>query len=229
MRAIGDETPLGYPLTHKVGLDTRAPMSNKPKAKARTKAGAKPIVADQAPSDPKWRKAIAPLVVVSIVASIIALVVLSPPEARGIPEGTQTLPVGDPRHVDGVLYAVDELPVGGQHAGIWLNCGFYDQPVAAENIVHSMEHGAVWVAYDPGLSSQDIQSLRGFVSPSEKVIVSPVAGMDFPVVASAWGTQLELDDPTDPRIAQFVNEFTRGLTAPEPGGACTGGVGQPQF
>ena len=38
-------------------------------------------------------------------------------------------------------------PVGGDHAATPQNCGIYTDPVANENAVHSMEHGAVWVTY----------------------------------------------------------------------------------
>ena len=40
-------------------------------------------------------------------------------------------------------------PVGGDHNPVWQNCGAYDKPVAEENGVHSLEHGAVWLTYDP--------------------------------------------------------------------------------
>ncbi|HZY44457.1 MAG TPA: DUF3105 domain-containing protein, partial [Anaerolineae bacterium] len=44
-------------------------------------------------------------------------------------------------------------PVGGTHDPAWLNCGIYDQPVRTENAVHSMEHGAVWITYQPDLAA----------------------------------------------------------------------------
>jgi len=34
-------------------------------------------------------------------------------------------------------------PVGGVHDPVWQTCGFYDAPVRSENVVHSLEHGAV--------------------------------------------------------------------------------------
>ncbi len=111
----------------------------------------------------------------------------------------------------------------------WLNCGFYPEQVRAENIMHSLEHGAVWVAYDPELSDSEISSLRRFVSRSEKVVLSPVADISSPVIASAWGFQLDIDDLEDSRLEQFVNEFSGSTSAPEAGGRCSGGVGQPQF
>jgi hypothetical protein len=163
------------------------------------------------------------------VLGLSAIVLLSQPELRGVPDGTQTLAVGDPQHVAGEIHGDGEVPAGGAHAEIWQNCGFYGEEIQSENAVHSLEHGAVWIAFDPGLSGDDIQSLRGFVSRSEKVLVSPVPGQAAPIIATAWGTQLELDDPSDSRLGQFVNEFSGASSAPEPGGACSGGVGHPEF
>src|SRR5512135_382780 len=42
-------------------------------------------------------------------------------------------------------------PVGGVHSSVWQNCGIYDQPIRNENAVHSLEHGAVWITYQPDL------------------------------------------------------------------------------
>jgi hypothetical protein len=74
----------------------------------------------------------------------------------------------------------------------------------------------VWITYDPSLPSNDVQSLRGFVRQTEKVPLSPVAGQNAPIIATAWVTQLELDDPSDARLGQFVNEFSDSSSAPEP-------------
>jgi uncharacterized protein DUF3105 len=201
-------------------------MSNKPKAKT---PGKRVAVEQAASSDSRVKKFIGPALGIFLVGGIIAIVLTSAPELRGVPDGTETLAVGDPVHVEGPVAPANEVPAGGPHAGIWQNCGFYDSPVGTENVLHSMEHGSVWVAYDPNLSSDDIQTLRGFASPNEKVLVTPVPGQSSPIIASAWGEQLQLDEVSDPRLNQFVNEFTRGLTAPEPGGTCRGGVGSPQF
>ncbi|MEE8375916.1 MAG: DUF3105 domain-containing protein [Acidimicrobiia bacterium] len=145
----------------------------------------------------------------------------------GVPDGTEEVAVGAPQHVDGVIYAEDEVPAGGEHSAIWANCGFYSEPVAAENAVHSLEHGAVWITYRPDLPSDQLDILRKLARPIEKVLASPVQDQDSPIMATAWGTQLELSSADDPRLDQFVVEFAGSHNAPEPGGACTRGVGSP--
>ena len=166
-----------------------------------------------------------------LVAFILLVVVvlagtLSEP-IGGVPEGTEEVAVGNPTHVEGQIYSEDDVPAGGQHAPIWANCGFYTEPVAAENAVHSLEHGAVWITYRPDLHPDQLGILRDLARPSEKVLASPILDQGSPVIATAWGTQLQLGGADDPRLNQFVVEFAGSLSAPEPGGACTGGVGSP--
>lgn len=181
------------------------------------------------PQDSPWPKRL--LLAGGAVALILLIVVvvqdtLSAP-GGGIPEGTQVVDVGAPTHVEGPIYEPNEVPAGGQHNSIWANCGYYDTPVPAENAVHSMEHGAVWISYEPDLDGDQIDTLRGLSRPAEKVLISPVEGQGSPIIATAWGHQLELADTDDPRLDQFVTEFAGSLEAPEPGGACSGGVGNP--
>jgi hypothetical protein len=147
--------------------------------------------------------------------------------ASGIPEGTREVQVTSALHVQGQIYNPDEVPAGGDMSSAWLNCGFYSQPVPAENTMHSLEHGAVWITYRPDIPQEDIDTIRGLARPLEKTVASPVPGQVSPIMATAWGFQIELQNADDPRLAQFVNEFAGSLTAPEPGGACSGGVGNP--
>lgn len=125
-------------------------------------------------------------------------------------------------HVSGTLKYAQDPPAGGPHNPIWLNCGTYDEKVPNENVVHSMEHGAVWVTYDPALSSSEVKQLREQV-PAEYGVLSPYPGLKDPVVASAWGKQFRADGVDDPGIKSFISEYTQGSQAPEPGASCSGG------
>jgi hypothetical protein len=119
-------------------------------------------------------------------------------------------------------------PVGGDHAPIWQNCGFYDEVVPNESAVHSLEHGAVWITYRPDLPDAQMAVLRRVARSQTFILVSPFPELPSPVVASAWGRQLRLQDAGDPRLEQFVRAFRIGPQTPEPGAPCTGGVGRPK-
>jgi hypothetical protein len=118
-------------------------------------------------------------------------------------------------------------PVGGDHNPIWQNCGFYADPVANENAVHSLEHGAVWITYRPALATEQVDRLRALAQRRDHLLVSPFDRLPAPVVASAWERQLRLPSADDPRLEQFVTAFANGGEAPEQGGSCTAGVGTP--
>lgn len=129
-------------------------------------------------------------------------------------------------HTDQRVTYAENPPVGGEHANAWLNCGVYDQAVPNENAVHSLEHGAVWVTYDPALPSADVEKLRNEI-PATYMLLSPYDGLPSPVVASAWGKQIELTGADDARLGKFITEYRQGPQTPEPGAACTGGVDAP--
>lgn len=164
------------------------------------------------------------VIAVGLLVWVIIAGTLNAPQG-GIPEGTEEFEVTDASHVQGQIYEPNEVPPGGPHSPIWANCGFYDEPIAPENAVHSLEHGAAWITYRPDLAANETEALRDLSA--RKVLISPVEGQVSPIMATAWGYQLSLDNTDDPRLSQFIAEFAGSFNAPEPGAACSGGVGVP--
>ncbi|WP_213815638.1 DUF3105 domain-containing protein [Glaciihabitans sp. dw_435] len=118
-------------------------------------------------------------------------------------------------------------PAGGDHWAGWLNCGVYDQPVEDSRAVHDLEHGAVWVTYDPTkIDADGVKALRKQL-PDTYTVLSPYEGLPTPVVASAWGKQVQLTGVDDKRLPDFIKKFWRSADAPEPTAACTGGIDDP--
>ncbi len=131
-------------------------------------------------------------------------------------------------HVQGPVDYPQTPPVGGDHAPIWQNCGYYSQPIVKEQGVHSMEHGAVWITYSPDLPADQVSVLRKLAKSQTYILVSPFPGLPSPVVATAWGAQLELPSATDPELAAFVKQYRQSPRAPEPGAPCSGASGTPE-
>ena len=130
-------------------------------------------------------------------------------------------------HVAGTVDYTQTPPVGGDHNAVWLNCGVYSEPVPNENAVHDLEHGAVWVTYNPDeVTGDDLSALRDAL-PDTYITLSPWPDLESPVVASAWGAQIDLDGADDARLQQFIDMFWQSPDAPEPGAPCTGGVDGP--
>ncbi|KAA3657466.1 MAG: DUF3105 domain-containing protein [Chloroflexi bacterium] len=124
--------------------------------------------------------------------------------------------------------AFGELPpVGGEHRNIWQNCGIYEEVVEPAYAVHSMEHGAIWITYQPDLAEDAIAELQDIVRDESFVILSPYPGLRSPIVLSAWQVQLELDGVENGRISDFIEQYLVGPYTPERGASCSGGVGEP--
>jgi hypothetical protein len=172
--------------------------------------------------------AVAAVAVIGLVIGFVVTSATPKPDPSTIAiEGLQTYPGLTANHVSTPVDYAQNPPVGGDHAAVWLNCGVYTETVPDENAVHALEHGAVWLAYDPAqLDEAGVEALRSKL-PDSYIVVSPIDGLDSPIVASAWGAQVALDDPDDERLASFLDRFWRSNDAPEPGAACTGGLDAP--
>lgn len=120
-------------------------------------------------------------------------------------------------------------PVGGDHAPYPLSCGVYLSPVPNEYAVHSLEHGAVWLTFQPDVPQADVNALGGLASlRSDYVLVSPYPGQAGRIMATAWGLQLAVTSAQDPRLKEFVQEYAGGGQGGEPGARCKGGVSPEQ-
>ncbi|MGO4200248.1 DUF3105 domain-containing protein [Rhodococcus sp. TAF43] len=116
-------------------------------------------------------------------------------------------------------------PFGGPHDAVWADCTgtVYDTPIRSENAVHSLEHGAVWITYDPKLvTGTDLARLVGRVEGQPYLMMSPYPGLSVPISLQSWGHQLVADGPSDSRIDHFVEALRLNRnTFPEPGATCS--------
>jgi hypothetical protein len=149
-------------------------------------------------------------------------------QASTPPPGVQHFDNLSRNHVNNPVQYPQNPPVGGDHNPIWLNCGIYSSPVPSENAVHSMEHGSVWITYQPNLPANEVSALQKLVGKNTYVILSPYPGLPAPIVASAWGVQAKYTSASDPNLAQFMHYYRQGPQTPEQGASCTGGTGTPQ-
>ncbi|MER7790420.1 DUF3105 domain-containing protein [Streptomyces sp. NPDC097640] len=128
-------------------------------------------------------------------------------------------------HVEGSVKYAMSPPAGGNHNQVWQNCNgdVYEKPIANENAVHALEHGSVWVTYTDKADAKDVTELEKRVKQTPYSLMSPYQDQDAPITLTAWGTQLQVDSATDPRVEKFFKDYVQGKQTPEPGAACTGG------
>lgn len=131
-------------------------------------------------------------------------------------------------HVEGPVEYAQVPPVGGEHNQVLQNCGYYPAPVANENAVHSLEHGAVWITYQQDLPVEQVNMIREKAENQTYVLASPYPDLPVPVVASAWGTQLQLESANDEALDAFLSAYRQGPQTLEPGAPCTGGTSATQ-
>ena len=169
-----------------------------------------------------------------VIAVVVASIIFTPKPVtydRGDGDGSGITGVetfeNTANHVEGTVDYPQTPPAGGDHNAMWLNCGVYSEPVPEENAVHSLEHGAVWITYDPdAVTEADLDTITGQL-PSSYVILSPHEGLDAPVVMSAWNAQVKLDGADDERVSEFLTAYWRSENVPEPNAACSGALDAP--
>lgn len=131
-------------------------------------------------------------------------------------------------HVDSTQrVAYDQSPpFGGPHDSVWATCTgtVYADPIRTENAVHSLEHGAIWITYNPDkIDEAQREQLETRASSRDGyMLMSPYPGQDSPISLQAWGRQLAVDTADDERIDQFIKALRLNrYTYPEVGASCS--------
>lgn len=161
-------------------------------------------------------------------ASSVAPAVATAAEIAAIPGvAVKSFPSGN--HTAAVVdYGPDSPPFGGEHNPIWAACTgvVYPNQIANENAVHMLEHGAIWITYQPDLDQKSKDALASKVNGINFMAMSPYAGLKTPISLQAWGFQLFLNSADDPRIDEFISKVRLNPnTVPEYGSTCN----QPAF
>jgi len=125
-------------------------------------------------------------------------------------------------HVPGAV-DYDHVPArGGDHNIAPQTCAVYDAPIAPEHAVHSLEHGAVWLTYNDDVADEDVKELADRIEAEPYGLMSPLPEQESPIVLTAWGRTLEVEQADDDRIGDFIRGFANGPQTLEPGAACLG-------
>ncbi|MEU6859039.1 DUF3105 domain-containing protein [Glycomyces sp. NPDC046736] len=138
-------------------------------------------------------------------------------------------------HVDGLVGWDGEAlpyelhpPAGGNHLSQWQTCtgSVYDGPLVDGYAVHSMEHGAVWLTYDPELLDQaSIDALALLIDKRDYSLMSPYPGQGVAVSLQSWGHRYQTEDAADPVIEAYLDEYVLNERFnPEPNATCAGGI-----
>ena len=159
-----------------------------------------------------------------VVVLIVAAVLYDNYAKRQLLRDVRTATYSAGLHSSGPISYIESPPMGGAHNVVWQNCGIYEAPIHNEHAVHSMEHGAVWITYRPGLPPDQVERLRALAS-DDYLLLSPYPGLAYPVVASSWNRQLTFDRADHPGLPAFIGRFKNNPeTTPEFGALCASGT-----
>ncbi|HEU5129516.1 MAG TPA: DUF3105 domain-containing protein [Glycomyces sp.] len=119
-------------------------------------------------------------------------------------------------------------PAGGNHLSQWQTCTgtVYAEPIIDGHAVHSLEHGAVWLTYDPELVDGDqVAALSSKIEGRDYTLMSPYPGQGAAVSLQSWGVQYQTDDVADAKIDEFLSYYIQnGDNLAEMNATCSGGV-----
>jgi hypothetical protein len=119
-------------------------------------------------------------------------------------------------HVEGEVTYESNPPVSGEHNAVPGPCGVFATQTPEEDWVHTLEHGAVGILYQPDLERDQIDQIEAIVRDYESHIFSmPYAELEDPVVVVAWAHLMRLNGVDEEATREFIDVFRQGGDAPE--------------
>lgn len=117
-------------------------------------------------------------------------------------------------HVNGEVDYERTPPLSGPHSGRQVEAGFYEERQPAEELVHSLEHGAVVVYYDPDSLTDAAESdLRERASThtgtwtSAIVVPSLRDDPETPYTLTAWRHRFRPSEYDPDAVTAFLAEY----------------------
>ena len=120
-------------------------------------------------------------------------------------------------HVESAVAYDSTPPVAGPHSQRPAECGTHARPISNENLVHTLEHGAVGIVYRPDTDVEQIEEIEGIVrSYDSHTFSAPFSEeMETQFAVLAWGHMMRLDELDETAVRNYIAEFRQGGDAPE--------------
>jgi hypothetical protein len=208
------------------------PSDRRDRARRRRGASAASTPSNASPKTPRnaraaWRQrldSIGGIPVLSVLVIIVAASVFFIAQAAGgQPSGADLMGVeyGDVRRdhlaVGSITEAPSQPPAGGPHYPAPWPTGVFSEEPADGYLVHSLEHGIIWVSYQPDMvTPEQLAALTNLVEDNRgDAILAPRSANDAPVYVMSWGRRLQPAADDIETIRRFIS--TNRDRSPEPG------------
>lgn len=120
----------------------------------------------------------------------------------------ETLEIEGREHVTqaGVEYKTNP-PTSGAHFAQPADWGVYEKELVDEAVVHSLEHGGIWISYkDISDEEKTILEEIGKENP-QSVIVSPRSANDASIAVASWGKLMKLEKADKALIQKYIDTY----------------------
>ncbi|MCI0619496.1 DUF3105 domain-containing protein [Candidatus Wolfebacteria bacterium] len=175
----------------------------------------------------KWSLGVAVVAIVGYLVFLIARSMIPAGEdmSRAIPiQGDNHIPVGATHEP-----YTSNPPTSGPHYAEPARPGFREgETIADEHLIHSLEHGLIWISYRPDVLPEVAEALKQF--DNGLTVITERSANDADIAVAAWG-RLDSFDVGDTlseadrvRIRDFLKRYTNRGPERIPAGQRHGGV-----
>jgi hypothetical protein len=148
-------------------------------------------------------------------AVVVGLVLLVQSNTAAASSPGERIPIQGNNHIQpGTPHALynSDPPTSGPHYPDPLPAGYYDTPQPDEYLVHNLEHGHVWIAFDCSKLSDCAtvkQNLQALVQSYNtfKIVVSPRQNKDAPIAVMAWGWLEKFNTYDEAALRRFIDAY----------------------
>ena len=195
------ETPPVQPLTRK---EKRALKRTEKQEKRNQETGKRSIK----------KTALLTLCILAIAGAAGAFFLFAPERQAPRPDFSQAITDEGRAHVSegtDVQYQSNP-PTSGDHWAEPLADGIYDIEKPDEAIVHSLEHGRVWISYKPSIPDQTKKALEDLLKKYNGTVLTPRSANNTDIALAAWDRldafNLNADGTFDEsRITDFIKRW----------------------
>ncbi len=114
----------------------------------------------------------------------------SPEKSLGADYSVAVPAMEDRTHISGGSSRPDynsNPPTSGPHDAKTTERGVHEEEVADEHLVHNLEHGEIWISYQPDIPESAIEELERITNGNQKTVLTPRASNEKDIALSSWG------------------------------------------